>query len=49
MQRAIEGLFHEYCVALRVWTETEGQADAVSYESASSLLNCSSNDGLKKW
>lgn len=37
------------CVVLRVWTKTEGQADAVSYESACSLLNCSTNEEIKKW
>lgn len=37
------------CVTLHVWTKTEGQADAVSYESARSLLNCSTNEEMKKW
>lgn len=37
------------CVTLRVWTKTEGQADAVSYESACSLFNCSTNEEMKTW
>lgn len=47
MQREREGLFNRYCVTLHVWTETKGQADAVSYESACSLSDCSTNKEIK--
>lgn len=49
LQKEKKGLFFNgYCVALRVWTETEDQADAASYESACSLLNCSTNEEIKR-